>query len=90
MQDLRLASVFLVPFWGGDFRTSEGKVFSHKIYLFQQVAQADGLDEFSPRMHLHGRILFEATIIHLYYCKTEWSSTTGCEKPLFMRGGTLG
>ena len=46
MQDFRLASVFCA-FWGGgeDFPTSEIKVFSHKIYLFQRVAQPDGVDE---------------------------------------------
>ena len=40
--------MFFVPFGGGggeDFPTSEIKVFSHKIYLFQRVAQPDGVDE---------------------------------------------
>ena len=49
MQDFRLACVLLVPFGGGrreeDFPTSEGKVFPHQIYLFQRVAQPEGLDE---------------------------------------------
>ena len=45
MQDFRPASVFLCLLGGEDFPTSESKVFPHKIYLFQRVAQPDGVDE---------------------------------------------
>ena len=45
MQDFRLASVLLMPFVGGKISPQVRlKSFPQDIYLFQRVAQPDGLD----------------------------------------------
>ena len=51
---------FLCLFGGEDFPTSESEVFPHKMYLFQQVAQPAGLDEFDVSECIHyGRVLLK-------------------------------
>ena len=82
MQDLRLASVFLVPLGEEIFPHKWEQSFSPQDLLVSTDGSAGCVKWVQSRNASTWPCPFEATIIHLYYCKInpwiyEWSSTTG-------------